>query len=62
MRSSMSRSTYWLIAFAPPAARYPPIMVQRNSQPFGTPPAATNIAPAVVSSSSEMIRGLVSRT
>ena len=59
---SMSRSTYWLMALAPPAARKPPIMVQRISQPLGAVGPARNIGKKVMTSSSEIMRGLVSMT
>ncbi len=59
---SMSRSTYWLTALAPPAARNPPTMVQRISQKLGAACPARNMGTKVTISSSEMMRGLVSIT
>ena len=56
---SMSRSAYWLMAFAPPAASIPPSSVLATSALSGHPPAATTIAGTVVISSSQMIRGFV---
>ena len=60
MRSSMSRSMYMFTAFAPPAIRYPPTSTISTSASSGLP--ATNIGAIVVTSSSEMMRGLVSIT
>ena len=60
MTSSMSRSTYMLIAFAPPAARVPPKTTAAMSHRDGTPPAARTMVGTVVTSSSSMIRGFVS--
>ena len=54
----MSRSATWLIAFAPPAASVPPIMVATISQVEGQPRSASTIAGTVVTSSSQMMRGL----
>ena len=62
IRSSMSRSSTQLNAFALAAARQPPTMVSSTSRSGGTPPAARNIAGTVVTSSSSMIRGLVRPT
>ena len=62
---SMSRSRYWLIALAEPAASVPQTSVQkvRRSQSAsvipGTSRVARTIAGIVVTSSSSMIRGLV---
>ena len=47
-------------AFAPPAMRYPPMKTTSTRSQLGRP--ATNIGAIVVTSSSEMIRGLVSAT
>ena len=60
MMSSMSRSTYWLMAFAPPAASVPPKTVASISQGEGMPRWARTMVGTVVTSSSSMIRGLVS--
>ena len=60
--ASMSRSTYMLMALAPPAAAEPPTSVASTSQPEGRPRAATTIVGTVVTSRSSMIRGLVSAT
>ena len=57
----MSRSMNWLMAFAPPAAIVPPMITAAISHGDGTPRAAMNIVGTVVTSSSSMIRGLVSR-
>jgi hypothetical protein len=62
IRSSMSRSSTQLNALALAAARQPPTMVSSTSPSGGTPPAARNMAGTVVTSSSSMIRGLVSPT
>jgi hypothetical protein len=65
MRRSMSRSRYWLMAFALPAARVPPTSVQATSQPQSTQSTpgrsrvARTIAGTVVMRRSSMIRGLV---
>jgi hypothetical protein len=60
MRASMSRSTYMLTAFAPPAASVPPSRVISTSVVGGHPFSASTIVGTVVISSSSMIRGLVS--
>lgn len=57
---SMSRSTAWLIAPAPPAERAPPRQVSRIRRSDGFP--ATYIVVTVVSSSSDWTVGLVSVT
>ena len=62
MMASMSRSTTMLTALAPPAARVPPTTVATISHTDGTPRSATNMVGTVVTSSSSMIRGLVSAT
>ena len=68
MRWSMSRSRYWLIAFAEPAASVPHTRVQNVSRAQstmgrpGTSRVASTIAGTVVTSSSSMIRGFVSAT
>ena len=59
---SMSRSTYMLMAFAPPAAMAPPMTVATISQIDGSPWAATIMVGTVVTRSSSMMRGLVSAT
>ena len=59
---SMSRSAYWLIAFALPAAIIPPRSVAATSQVDGQPRSASTIAGTVVTSSSQMIPGFVSAT
>ena len=58
----MSRSTYMLMALAPPAASVPPSTVQTISHSGGMPCSATTIVGTVVTSSSSMIRGFVSAT
>ena len=58
----MSRSTYMLMALAPPAASAPPMTVATISHSGGMPCSATTIVGTVVTSSSSMIRGLVSAT
>ena len=60
--ASMSRSTYMLIAFAPPAASEPPIIVANINHSGGIAPSATTIVGIVVTKRSSMIRGLVSAT
>ena len=61
----MSRSRYWLIALAEPAASVPQTSVQkaRRNHSAGAMPGisrvARTIAGIVVTSSSSMIRGLV---
>ena len=62
IRASMSRSNHWLIALAPPAARYPPIIVHTTVGPSGHPRSAMIMVSSVVKSSSEITRGLVRRT
>ena len=59
---SMSRSTYMLMALAPPAARAPPTRVATISHTAGRPRWARIIVGSVVISSSSMMRGLVSAT
>ena len=59
---SMSRSTYMLMALAPPAASVPPMTVATISHTDGIPRSATTMVGTVVTSSSSMIRGLVSAT
>ena len=59
---SMSRSTYMLMALAPPAARAPPTRVATMRVTEGMPRWATTMVGRVVTSSSSMIRGLVSAT
>ena len=59
---SMSRSTYMLMALAPPAARVPPSTVHTISQSDGQAPLGHDHVGTVVTSSSSMIRGLVSAT
>ena len=61
----MSRSRYWLIALAEPAASVPHSSVQNASRShsgsdIGRSRVARTIAGIVVTSSSSMIRGLVS--
>ncbi len=62
----MSRSRYWLIALAEPAASVPQISVQNASRNHsaacmpGISRVAMTIAGIVVTSSSSMIRGFVS--
>src|SRR5947209_12371693 len=62
MTASMSRSTTQLIVLAEPAARVPPTRVASSVQPDGQPRAASTMTGTVVTSSSSMIRGLVSAT
>ena len=57
---SMSRSTYMLMALAPPAAKVPPITVAAMSHGDGRPRSATIMVGTVVTRSSSMMRGLVS--
>ena len=57
---SMSRSSQWLMALAPPAVIPPPSSTAISSFPDGTPWAAINIPPSAVNQSSSMIGGLVS--
>ena len=59
---SMSRSTYMLMALAPPAANVPPSNVAIISQMPGRPPWARIMVGKVVMSRSSMMRGLVSAT
>ena len=59
---SMSRSTYMLMALAPPAAMVPPRTVATMSQTDGSPRSATIIVGTVVTSRSSMIRGFVKAT
>ena len=51
-----------LMALAPPAASVPPITVATISHSDGRPRSATIIVGTVVTSSSSMMRGLVSAT
>ena len=60
INASMSRSTYMLMALAPPAASVPPISVTITSQAGASRRWASTIVGTVVISSSSMIRGLVS--
>ena len=62
IRRSMSRSSTWLSALAPPHARAPPTTSAARRTGEGSPPAAAIIAQTEVSTSSDMIRGLVSVT
>jgi hypothetical protein len=62
MSRSMSRSYQQLKTLAAPAASVPPTSVAISSRHEGQPPAASIIAGTVVTSSSSMIRGLVSAT
>ena len=62
IRASMSRSTYMLMALAPPAASVPPITVAAISHNDGMPLSATTMVGTVVTSRSSMMRGLVSAT
>ena len=59
---SMSRSTYMLIALAPPAARAPPANVAAINHTGGRPRWATTMVGSVVTNRSSMIRGLVKAT
>ncbi len=58
----MSRSTYMLMALAPPAASEPPSTVATTSHSEGMPCSATTMVGTVVTNSSSMMRGLVSAT
>jgi hypothetical protein len=51
-----------LIAFAPPAASAPPIIVANIKEKGGIPSSATTIVGIVVTKRSSMIRGLVNAT
>jgi hypothetical protein len=51
-----------LMALAPPAARVPPIITAAISQIDGIPRLARTMVGTVVTSSSSMMRGLVSAT
>jgi hypothetical protein len=62
IKRSMSRSSTWLSALAPPHASARPAIVASVSPTGGAPPAPTNIPPRPVTSSSDMIRGFVSVT
>ena len=62
MMRSMSRSTYMLMALAPPAASDPPTTVATTSQADGRPRAATICVGTVVTSSNSMMRGFVRAT
>lgn len=62
MTASMSRSTYMLMALAPPAARVPPITVATINHNDGMPRSATIMVGTVVTSNNSMIRGLVRAT
>ncbi len=59
---SMSRSSTWFSADAPPHASASPVIVTTASHADGAPFAATNMAPSPVTRSSDMIRGFVSVT
>ena len=66
INASMSRSTYMLMALAPPADRVPPMTVAIMSHSDGNAPAldwepsATTIVGTVLTSSNSMMRGFVS--
>ena len=47
------------MAFAPPAPNAPPTHTSSSVSRSGTPPAARNIPPMAVTSSSDMMGGLV---
>src|SRR6185437_11137493 len=57
---SMSRSSTWLSALAPPHDNPPPTTSAARGSSAGSPPDAATIAHTAVSTSSDMIRGLVS--
>lgn len=59
---SMSRSTTMFVALAPPAASAPPTRVATITPADGRPRWATTMVGSVVTSSSSMLRGLVSAT
>ena len=59
---SMSRSSTWFSADAPPHASARPLIVVATSHADGAPCAPTNITPSPVRSSSDMMRGFVSVT
>ena len=60
--ASMSRSMYWLMALAPPAASAPPRIVGSRIWSDGAPWAAITIAVTVVKISSKTIRIFASST
>ena len=62
MMASMSRSTYMLMAFAPPAAKVPPRTVATMSHTGGIPCSATTMVGTVVTRRSSMMRGFVRAT
>ena len=59
MRASMSRSSRWLSALAPPEASAPPTSSAASLGRSGTPRAPANMPAAAVSRSRLMMRGLV---
>ena len=58
----MSRSTTLFKAFAPPAAKAPPIRVAKTKYQLGHPFEAKNIVGTVVTRSNSIILGLVKET
>ena len=62
IKASMSRSTYMLMALAPPADSVPPTTVANISQSEGIPRSATIIVGTVLTNRSSMMRGLVRAT
>ena len=59
---SMSRSSTWLSALAPPQASARPTVIATRSPRGGTPCAPTNMPQMPVSRRSDMIRGFVNVT
>jgi hypothetical protein len=59
---SMSRSSTWFRALAPPQASARPTSAAAKVSSGGTPPAPTNVPAAPVTRRSDMIRGFVSVT
>ena len=59
---SMSASSTWLRALAPPQASARPTIVAATSHKGGSPAAPTTIPQSPVKRSSDMIRGFVSVT
>jgi hypothetical protein len=62
MSRSMSASSTWFKALAPPQASPSPSIVAAISQSGGRAPAPTTIPQRPVSRSSDMIRGFISVT
>ena len=62
IRRSMSRSSQWLRALAPPEASAPPRITVAMSPAPGSPSAASTMPPNAVTSSSDMTFGFVKAT